>query len=180
MRKFVQFWVEYTRCHAAVSFSKHHPTAQANMIQTSMSTPPIMREKRRLDTYTTAAGPVKRCRSFTEFDYEEMLCTVATMVEDLNLLLDVVADICADKHCRCCNPISISSLRLKLTNIQVTITDNDSCTLQTVQAMCVDIFAVMKYLMGPHYADAVALGLGHLVVGARNQFAQFMMQYSLN
>ncbi|CAK4617092.1 hypothetical protein AeMF1_012015 [Aphanomyces euteiches] len=141
----------------------------------------VLREKRRLAEYgSTTPKPVKRTRSFTDYDYEQMLCTILTMAEDVFLLLDVVADVCADKHCRCCPADAVPSLQQKLVGIENTILDNEVCTLQMVQAMCVDMFAVLKYLLGTHYADLVALGLGHLVVGSRNQFAQFMMQYSLN
>ncbi|ETV96976.1 hypothetical protein H310_09825 [Aphanomyces invadans] len=160
---------------------------QLAMPTTLQQSRPIMREKRRLsDAAIAPAYPVKRTRSLTDYDFEEMLATVLAMAEDLYLLLDVVADICQDKKCRRCNTHDIETLRRNLNGIENTVKDLDdakavACSVHAVQAMCVDLFAVLKYIMGgAHYGDVVALDLGHLVLGCRNQFAQFMMQYSLN
>ncbi|KAF0709560.1 hypothetical protein DYB37_005097 [Aphanomyces astaci] len=164
------------------------PVQLSTSSNTLQHTPAIMREKRRLPDANTAASPspIKRTRSFTDYEYEEMLATVLTMTEDLYLLLDVVADICHDQRCRRCTTIDVITLQRKLVAIENTVMDVDDAkaaaySLRAVQAMCVDMFAVLKFIMGgAHYADIVALNLSHLVLGSRNQFAQFMMQYSLN
>ncbi|EQC36496.1 hypothetical protein SDRG_05948 [Saprolegnia diclina VS20] len=141
--------------------------------------PPRSGEKRRRE----AALPptVKRTRFLSDFDVEEMLCTVLTIAEDLSLLLNLTKDICLDTHCRQCNPVEFNTLCEKLRLIEHSLSSsNERPSVLAVQAMCKDLYDVLKYILEKHYVDFAQLGMDHLVLAVRHQFVQFMLESSLN
>ncbi|KDO19831.1 hypothetical protein SPRG_14931 [Saprolegnia parasitica CBS 223.65] len=123
--------------------------------------PPRSGEKRRREAALPATA--KRTRFLSDFDVEEMLCTVLTITEDLSLLLNLTKDICLDTHCRQCNQ-----------------QHQRAPTVLAVQAMCKDLYDVLKYILEKHYIDFAQLGMDHLVLAVRHQFVQFMLESSLN
>ncbi|OQR80656.1 hypothetical protein ACHHYP_17364 [Achlya hypogyna] len=146
------------------------------MLQVSVA--PRSGEKRRRDTMTTPAP--KRSRFLSDFDLEEMMCTVMTICEDLGLLLNLTKDICEDKHCCLCDPADRVRMHEKLRIMENALSHDTCVSLYAIQSMCKDIYDVLKYILEKHYVDFAKLGMDHLVLAVRHQFIQFMVDYSLN
>lgn len=115
-------------------------------------------------------------RTWSELEYEEMLEEATLLREELELMVMVAADLCADLACDAATARGFASMLARHEQLLAAAQD---VTVRQIREMVQQMAAMMQYLCRAHYAHFALVDMQDQLRECRNRFMRFICQYAV-
>lgn len=115
-------------------------------------------------------------RTWSELEYEEMLEEATLLREELELLVMVAADLCADLAFDAATARGFAAM---LTHHEQLLAAAQDVTVRQIREMVTQMAAMMQYLCRAHDAHFALVDMQDQLRACRNRFMRFICQYAV-
>ncbi|GAB9469400.1 hypothetical protein Gpo141_00006679 [Globisporangium polare] len=115
-------------------------------------------------------------RTWSELEYEEMLEEATLLREELELMVMVAADLCADLACDAATARGFAGMLARHEQLLAAAQD---VTVGQIREMVQQMAAMMQYLCRAHYAHFALVDMQDQLRECRNRFMRFICQYAV-